>query len=45
MDTGRLIKGKRVDIFFGDTGDSKTEQAVWDFGKRKVKITVLPKDE
>ena len=45
VDTGRLIKGKRVDIFFGDTGDSKTDQAVWDFGKRKIKVTVLPKDE
>ena len=45
VDTGRLIKGKRVDIFFGDTGDSKTDQAVWDFGKRKIKVTVLPNDE
>lgn len=41
IDTGSAIKGKKIDIFFGDTGDSKTDQAVWDFGRRKVKLTIL----
>lgn len=42
VDTGGAIKGKKIDIFFGDTGDSKTSQSVWDFGRRKAKLIVLP---
>ena len=41
VDTGSAIKGNKIDIFFGDTGDSKTDQAVWDFGRRKAKVTIL----
>lgn len=41
VDTGGAIKGSKIDIFFGDTGDSKTDQSVFEFGKRKVKLTVL----
>ena len=37
-DTGGAIVGKRVDIFFGDGVD---KQKVMDFGRRKVKITLL----
>lgn len=43
-DTGSAIKGKRIDIFYKDTGDNKTDQVVWEFGKRKAKVTIL-KDE
>lgn len=38
VDTGSAIKGNKVDIFFGDTGDSDTDQIVWDFGRREVKV-------
>lgn len=41
VDTGGAIKGKKIDIFFGDTGDKKTDQSVWDFGKRKVRIRLI----
>ena len=41
VDTGSAIKGKKIDLFFGDTGDSKTSQDLWDFGKRKIKVTVI----
>lgn len=40
-DTGSAIKGKRIDLFYKDTGDSNTDQIVWDFGKRKAKITII----
>ena len=40
-DTGSAIKGKKIDIFFGDTGDSKTSQVVWNFGRRTVRVTIL----
>lgn len=41
VDTGGAIKGSKIDVFFGDTGDSKTSQDVWDFGRRKVRVTIL----
>lgn len=41
VDTGGVIKGKKIDIFFGDTGDKKTDQSVWDFGKRKVRVSII----
>lgn len=37
-DTGGNIKGRRIDVFFGDGVD---KQKVLDFGRRKVKITIL----
>lgn len=40
-DTGSAIKGRRIDIFYKDTGDKKTDQEVFNFGKRKAKITIL----
>lgn len=45
VDTGSAIKGNKVDIFFGDTGDKDTDQSVWNFGKRKCKVTILPKED
>ena len=45
VDTGSAIKGNKVDIFFGDTGDKDTDQSVWDFGKRKCKVIILPNDD
>ena len=38
-DTGGAIKGNIVDIFMGDFNKVKADQSVWDFGRRKVKIT------
>lgn len=37
-DTGGAIKGKKIDVFFGD-GDVK--QAVRNFGRRQVKVEIL----
>lgn len=39
-DTGGDIKGKRIDVFFGD-GNVKTE--CFDFGRRRVKVTIINK--
>lgn len=44
-DTGSAIKGKKIDIFYKDTGDSKTDQEVWNFGKKKIKVTILPNED
>ena len=40
-DTGGGIKGKRVDIFMGDFGSNNSNQSVWDFGVREVKVQIL----
>ena len=40
-DTGSAVKGKVIDVFMGDFHSEVTEQAVWDFGRRKVKVRVL----
>ena len=40
-DTGGAIKGKKVDIFMGDFGNNNSNQSVWDFGVREVKVQVL----
>lgn len=40
-DTGSAIKGNKIDIFYKDTGDKKTDQIIWDFGKRQVRVTIL----
>lgn len=40
-DTGGAIKGKIIDIFYKDTGDTHTDPEVWNFGRRKVKVTLL----
>ena len=40
-DTGGAIKGNMIDIFYKDTGDSKTDQIVWDFGRQKVKVRIV----
>ena len=40
-DTGGAIKGNIIDIYMGDFGKVETDQSVWDFGRRKVKVTVL----
>ncbi len=42
-DTGKAIKGNRIDIFYKDTGGEITEQIVWDFGRQYVKLTILDK--
>lgn len=44
-DTGKAIKGKKIDIFYKDTGDNKTDQEVWDFGRRRVRVTVLHNEQ
>ena len=44
-DTGSAIKGSKIDIFYKDTGDNETSKEVFDFGKRKVRVTVLPKGQ
>lgn len=42
LDTGSAINGYIVDVFFGDSGDTVTEQIVWDFGnKQTVEIYLL----
>ena len=40
-DTGSAIKGRIIDIFYKDTGDSKTDQVVWDFGRREVELEII----
>lgn len=40
-DTGGAIKGKKIDIFMGDFGSNNSNQSVWDFGVREVKVQVL----
>lgn len=40
-DTGSAIKGNKIDIFYKDTGDSKQDKQVREFGRRKCKIIVL----
>lgn len=40
-DTGGGIKGKKIDIFMGDFGSNNSNQSVWDFGVREVKVQVL----
>lgn len=40
-DTGSAIKGKKIDIFYQDMGDNKTDQAVWNFGRRTAKVTII----
>lgn len=38
-DTGGAIKGKIIDVFMGDFQKQESDQSVWDFGRREVKIT------
>lgn len=40
-DTGSAIKGKKIDIFMGDFGSNNSNQSVWDFGVREVKVQIL----
>ena len=40
-DTGSAIKGKKIDIFMGDFGNNNSNQSVWEFGVREVKVQVL----
>lgn len=40
-DTGRAIKGNKIDIFMGDFKSNKTHQSVWDFGVRDVKVEII----
>ena len=40
-DTGSAIKGKKIDIFMGDFRSNNSNQSVWDFGVREVKVQVL----
>ena len=40
-DTGSAIKGNIIDLFMGDFGKIESDQSVWDFGRRKVKIWLV----
>lgn len=41
-DTGRLIKGNKIDIFMGDFQNNKTHDSVWDFGvSRDVSVKLI----
>jgi len=43
-DTGRLIKGNKIDIFMGDYGDSNCTVAL-EFGITEAKITIIKNEK
>lgn len=40
-DTGGAIKGRKIDLFFGDFGSNEANQKTRDFGRTKAKVLVL----
>lgn len=40
-DTGRSIKGNKIDLFLGDFNNNKTADEVWNFGKTKAIVEII----
>lgn len=43
-DTGGAIKGKDVDLFFGDFSQNSAHPSVMEFGRQRAKVYLLPSD-